>query len=125
MAAAAAAVVLAAGNNYRLAFAAWLVLAARAIMTIPFVRAQIMRARRGITDTRGSDVAQIIGLGVVAGAVVIEPPVWPGAALLAAIAVAEAWWVRRDPPAVKVIGFRQMGLGFAVVFATAIGVWVG
>jgi hypothetical protein len=125
VAAAAAAVVLAAGADDRLAFAVWLVLTARAVMTIPFVRAQIMRARRGITDTRGSDVAQLAGLAVAAGAIAIEPTVWPGATILALIAAAESWWVRRDPPAVKVIGLRQMGLGFAVVLATAIGVWTG
>lgn len=122
VAAAAGAVVLAADDDYRLAFAAWLVLAARAIMTIPFVRAQIMRARRGLTDTRGSDIAQVAGLAVAAAAVAIEPPVWPGAALLVLIAAAEVWWARHDPPPVKVIGLRQMGLGFAVVAATAAGV---
>jgi hypothetical protein len=35
------------------------------------------------------------------------------------------WWSRRTPPAVKIIGIRQMALGFALVFASALGIWIG
>ena len=124
VAAASAAVVLAGGGGHRLAFGVWLVLTARSIASIPFVRAQIMRARRGSTETRSSDLAQLAGVLVAAGAVALEPSTWLGAVLVTAIVFAQVWWSRRDPPAVKVIGFRQMGLGLAVVAATATGVWM-
>ena len=124
VAASSAAVVLAAGDDRSLAFAAWLVLAARSIGSIPFVRAQIALAHRGVGVTRGSDLAQLAALAGAAGAVAVDERTWLGALAVAATVVAQAWWSRRQPPAIKVVGFRQMGLGLAVVVATALGVWL-
>jgi hypothetical protein len=121
----AAAIVVAAGEPVRLAAAAWLVLAARSIGAIPFVRAQIVRARRGTVETRASDVAQVAALAVGAGAVWADQRTLLGVAVLAAMLAAQAWWSRRQPPAVKVIGLRQMALGLALVAATAAGVRLG
>ena len=41
---------------------------------------------------------------------------------MALLAGLQAKWVRHVPPAVKVLGLRQMALGLGLVVATAIGV---
>ena len=124
MASVAAAIVVAAGEAGGLAVALWLVLAARAIAAIPFVRAQIMRLRRGSGPTRSADVAQLIALAVGAAAVVLEWRALVGAVALVLIAVLHALWLRRPPTPAKVLGLRQMALGFSLVLATAVGTWI-
>lgn len=124
IAASSAAIVIAGGATVRLAIGCWMVLAARSVGAIPFVRAQIQRARRGVLDTRISDVAQAAAVCVAGGADVVDGALLPGAVGVAALACVQTWWVRRPPPAVKVLGLRQMALGLAVVLATAIGVHV-
>jgi hypothetical protein len=122
VAATAAAIVLAGDGPPRLAAAAWAVLAARSIAAIPFVRAQIARARRGVTDVRASDVAQVAAAVVGAFALALDRSVLAGVAVLAGIAALHAWWSRLTPPPVKTVGMRQMALGLTLVAATAIGV---
>ena len=121
----AAAIVLAGGGVPRLAAAVSVLLAARSVAAIPFVRAQIMRARRGVTAVRSSDAAQLgaVALGGLGAA--LDARVLVGAAALTVIAGLPDWWSRHAPPPVKVIGMRQMALGLALVAATAIGVWFG
>ncbi len=119
-----AAIVLAAGKGPRLAVAVWAVLAARAIAAIPFVRAQIMRLRRGEFSTRSADTAQLLALVVAAAAVVADPRTLVGAVGLVVVALLHTVWMRRPPTAAKVLGLRQMALGFSVVLATAGGVWI-
>lgn len=125
VAATAAAIVLVAhGDDIRLAAAVWLVLAARSVGAIPFVRAQILRARRGITDVRSSDVAQSVAVAIAACAVLFRRDAAAGAVGVLVLAVVQAWWSRHDPPAVKVLGLRQMALGLLLVAVTATGVLV-
>jgi hypothetical protein len=45
-----------------------------------------------------------------------------GTASVLLLAAAQLAWVRRPVPPVKVLGFRQIALGLAVVAATAAGV---
>ena len=45
-------------------------------------------------------------------------------AVLPTLAAAQVVWVRRPPVAARVIGFRQLFLGLAVVAVTATGVLV-
>ena len=68
----AAAIVVASGARAALAAAVWLVLAGRAIASIPFVRVQITRLRHGRASARESDWAQLVGLLVGATAVVVD-----------------------------------------------------
>ncbi|MEQ1698931.1 MAG: YwiC-like family protein [Ilumatobacteraceae bacterium] len=124
IAASSAAIVIAGGASATLAIGCWMVLAARSVGAIPFVRAQILQARRGVLDTRVSDLAQAAAVCVAGGAVVLDGALLPGALGVAALACVQTWWVRKPPPAVKVLGLRQMALGLAVVLATAIGVHV-
>ncbi|MEM9609896.1 MAG: YwiC-like family protein [Actinomycetota bacterium] len=123
--AAAPAIVLAAGDDWRLAWGVWVVLIARTVASIPFVRAQIRWARSGVADLRSSDLAQLVGVAVALLALGIEPALWLGVAAVVAVTIAQVRWSRRPPPAIKVVGIRQMALGIAVVVAAAIGVSLG
>ena len=123
MGAVAAAIVVAADGAVALAAAAWLVLAARSIGAIPFIRTQIGRLHRGAVSTRSSNLFQFLALAVAAVAAVVDPDVLVGSIAVAVIVVLHLVWVRRSPvPPAKVLGLRQMALGFALVAATAAGV---
>jgi hypothetical protein len=118
----AASVALAGGVDARLAFALWLVLAARALASIPFVRIQIERLRHNDVRLSVSDGAQVAGVGVAGVAVAADAAVAAGAVAVAVLAIAQVVWVRRPPVPAKVLGIRQLCLGLAVVLITAIGV---
>jgi hypothetical protein len=122
MGAVAAAIVIAGDASARLAVAAWLILAARSVGAIPFIRTQILRLHRGAASTRSSDLFQLLALASAAAAAVVEPDVLVGSIAVAVIVGLHLVWVRRSPvPPAKVLGLRQMALGFALVAATAIG----
>ena len=122
IAAVAASIVLAGGADARLAVALWLVLAARSLAAIPFVRVQIARLHPGSGSPAVSDRAQIAGAVVAIAAIAVDPAVAAGVAAVAALLVAQVVWVRRPPVAAKVLGLRQLFLGLAVVATTAVGV---
>lgn len=123
IAASAAAIVIAAGRGAALAAGVWLVLAARSIGAIPFVRVQIMRLRRGDGPVRQSDLAQLVAVGVAAAAVVATEEMVAGATGVVVLGVLQAVAVRRAPLPAKQLGLRQMALGFGLVLLTAVGVW--
>ena len=118
----AAAIVVAGGEATSLAIAAWLVLAARAIGSIPFVRTQITRLRHGATRIEASDAFQAVAVLIAVAATFVDRGVVIGAAAVAVLAVLQWRWVRRPVPPAKVLGLRQLLAGLAVVAATAIGV---
>jgi len=123
MGAVAAAIAIAGDGSARLAAAAWLVLAARSVAAIPFIRTQIGRLRRGEVSTRSSDLFQLLAVLVATVAVLVEPDVLVGSIAVVVTVGLHLGWVRHSPvPPAKVLGLRQMALGFTVVAATAIGV---
>jgi len=123
MGAVVAAIVVAGDGSARLAAAAWLVLAARSVAAIPFIRTQIGRLHRGAVSTRSSDLFQLIAIAIAVVAAVVEPDVLFGSIAVVVIVGLHLIWLRRSPvPPAKVLGVRQMALGFALVAATAIGV---
>lgn len=119
-----AAIVVAAGESERLAAALWLILAARSIAAIPFVRTMVFRLHRGPQPTRPSDTAQVLAVIVAGAAAFTDRGSWLGAAVVAAVAVAHRWWLRRPPVPAKRLGVRQLLLGLALVGLTATGVWI-
>jgi hypothetical protein len=118
----AAVIVVASGESASLAGAVWLVLAARAVGAIPFVRIQISRLRRGETSTRSSDAAQVAALVIGFFAVLVDERMSAGLSGLVVLAGLQVLWVRRAPVAAKTLGLRQMLLGLGLVGLTAIGV---
>ena len=115
------AIVLAAGTTGTLAVALWLVLVARAVGAIPFVRTQIVRLRRGTADPAPALWAQAVAIGLGFLAFLVDPGVWLGVGALMALAAVQVAWLGRDPVPAKVLGTRQMGCGLALVIVTAAG----
>jgi hypothetical protein len=111
------------GETWRAAAALWIVLAARALASIPYVRTQILRLRRGSSGLVATDLFQVAAALVAFVAVAIDSRLLLGAVSVAVLASVQSIALRRDhiPPA-KVIGLRQLAAGLAVVSFTAIGV---
>jgi hypothetical protein len=107
-------------GDVRLAVAAWLILAARSVGAIAFIRIQIARLHRGVANTRSSDLFQLLAIAVAAA---VDPDVMLGSLAVLVIGALHLVWVRSSPvPPAKVLGIRQMALGFGLVAVTAIGV---
>jgi hypothetical protein len=125
MGAIAAAIVVAGDGSARLAVAAWMILAARSIGAIAFIRTQIGRLHHHVVSTRSSDLFQLLAIAVAAAAAVVDPDVLLGSLAVLFIVALHLVWVRRSPvPPALVLGIRQMALGFGLVAVTAIGVGV-
>lgn len=122
IAAVAASIVLAGDRRAGLAIGVWLVLAARAIGAIPFVRVQIFRLRRGQGPVWQSDLAQVAGVAVVTLAMIADRRLLAGASGVLLLALAQSVWVRQAPIPAKRLGLRQMAIGIALVAVTAVGV---
>lgn len=118
----ATAVALAGAADTGAAFGLWVVIAARSIAAVLFVRVQLLRFKGHEHHLWHSDVAQLLAVAVVLagwlGGVV------PGAAVVvvAALAVFELIAVRRSPQRAAMIGAQQVVLGLTVVLVTALGV---
>ena len=97
IAGAAAAIVVADHGSAALAVGVWLVLAARAVGSIPFVRVQISRLRRGAGNIRQTDVAQMMAVLLAVAAVAVDTDLLAGAVGVVVLAVLQLWWVRRPP----------------------------
>lgn len=105
-----------------LAVGLWLVVAARAVASLPFVRLQLARAKGQPHWIAGSDAAQMTALTLGGAAVVVDSRLLAGLAALAVVAALDLVGARRSPPPAVVLGLRQMALGLAVVAVTAAGV---
>jgi hypothetical protein len=125
IAAVAPAIVLAGGGAAALAVGSWLVLSARSVAAIPFVRVQIDRLRHGAGSRGRSDVAQLGGGALAVAAVVVDRQMWLGALVVLAMLLAEVVAVRRPPVPAKQLGLAQLFAGLVLVVLTAVGVWVG
>ena len=117
-----ASIAVAGGESWTLAVALWLVLAARAVASVPFARVQVLRLRSTPPSTRPSDLGQLVGIVVAAVAVAVDGAVAAGALAVLLVALVQLGWSRGPARAAKVVGFAQLGFGLAVVAATAIGV---
>ena len=122
VAASVASIAVAGGAEPELAAGAWLILAARVVGSIPFVRAQIGFLRRGVPGTLSIVFAQVASIAVGVVAVALDTRLAPGFGAVVALAVFQALSAPRRPASAKVLGLTQMALGFALVFITGIGV---
>lgn len=124
VAAAAAAIVEAGDGERSLAIGAWLVLAARVVGSIPFVRSQITRLRTGAADLAWIDAAQAASILIAAVAVLGDTRLAAGLAAIVLLAAYQTASARSTPASAVRLGVAQMALGLAVVIATAFGVAV-
>jgi hypothetical protein len=117
-----AAIVLADGADARLAGALWIVLAARTVTSIPFVRGQIFRIRGRKTAGWTLIVSDALAITAAAGAVVLDRSLLAGAVAVLGVVAIQRISATKPPPRAVIIGMRQMGLGLAVAVFAAIGV---
>ena len=121
----AAFIVLADGRSTALAAAVWLVLAARTVTSIPWVRAQVARLHGHASSSAVTTAADLAAIALAAAAVVVDRRVIAGAVAVAVVLAAQRTWGRTDPPRPVVLGMRQMALGFGVALVTAAGIVAG
>lgn len=117
----AAAIALAGGSAMLLAIGLWVVAAARAVATIPFVRVQLRRAKDQPYRIASSDLAQIAAVAAVAVGVVVGAVSAAGAGAIVLLALIQAVLSRRPPPRAAVLGSQQVVLGLGVVVIAALG----
>ena len=118
----AAAIVLADGDAARLAAGLWMIAAARAVASLPFVRLQLARAKRRAHGVLASDSAQATAMVVAGGAVALDHRLLAGLVAVVLVAGFHVAAARRDPPAAAVLGAQQTVLGLAVVLTTGLAV---
>ena len=115
-------VALAGGAADSVAAGLWLVIAARSIAAVPFVRVQLLRAKARAHFVWHSDLAQVVAvaMGVTGWLTDLVPPA--AVAALAILAIFDLVAVRRAPQPAPIIGAQQVVLGLTVILITALGV---
>jgi hypothetical protein len=112
------------GAPWPLAVSAWIILIARIASSIPHVRAQVQRIHGRRAPVSPTIVGDVAALAAALIAVVVEPNVVLGAAAIVGLIVVQRITLARPPRPAKVLGLRQMVLGFGVVGATATSAWL-
>ncbi len=99
-----------------------LVLAARVLTSVPFVRAQVAVLHDRPSDARELIVADLAAVAAALLAVAIDPQLTAGALAIGGVIVFQRLSARRPVPRAAVLGARQTVLGATVVAITALGV---
>ncbi len=118
----ATAIALAGGADTGVAFGLWVVIAARSLAAVLFVRVQLLRFKGHEYVLWHSDVAQLVAVAmVVVGWMANIVPV-AAVVVMGAVAIFEVAAVRRPSQRAAMIGAQQVVLGLTVVVVTALGV---
>ncbi len=116
----AAAIALTGGSSASVAWGLWIVIGARSVAAIPYVRGQILRTKARPAPSWHSDSAQLAAGAVAAlGWAVGMVPVAATIAI-SALALVHLGTARLAPKPAVVIGVQQMFYGLAVIVTTAI-----
>ncbi len=115
----ATAIALADGASDKLAWGLWVVIAARSLAAIPYVRTQISRTKSQPGPLWHSDLAQVIAVAVAVAAAIADIVPVAAATVIVVLAVVHALAVRMSPRPAMVIGLQEMALGIAVIATTA------
>ncbi len=118
----AAMAVAADGGSVALALGVWLILAGRAITSVPWVRGQIVRIHGRNPDHRALVSTDVTAVACGAIAAVLEPALLPGALALPVVIAIQRLAARGEPVKPAIQGVIQMFMGFGVVAASALGV---
>ena len=117
-----AAIVLAGGESAALAAALWLIVAARVVASIPFVRLHVERLHGRAAPAATALAAQLIAVMVAGVALAVDSRVLAGASVIAVVAVYQAVALQRRQWSAPALGAEQTVIGAAVVLATGLGV---
>jgi hypothetical protein len=117
----AAMIVLAGGESAAFAIGAWLILASRAITSIPHVRAQIGRLHGRSTPRSLLVRADLTAMAIAVSAVLVDLAFVAGGLAIGGIILVQRASAGRPLPPPKILGLRQMALGLALVAVTAAG----
>ena len=120
----AAMVVLADGGNSWLAAGTWLILAARAVTSIPHVRDSIARLHGRPRKIALGLVADAVAVVTAIVAVSLHHDLMAGGGAVVAVVAIQRIAGRALVPRPAILGMRQMAMGLGVVAVTAIGVLV-
>jgi hypothetical protein len=115
---------LAGGADMPLAIGLWVILGARILSSIPHVRAQILRIHGEPAPPMPMALGDLAALVAAIAAIWLDSRLLWGALAIVGLIVAQRVTLARPPRPAKVLGVRQMVLGFTVVGMTAVGVWV-
>ncbi|MDH3301445.1 MAG: YwiC-like family protein [Acidimicrobiia bacterium] len=116
----ATAIALAAGTSTKIAWGLWVVIAARSVAAIPYVRTQILRTRSRPGPRWHSDIAQLVAVAVALLGWTIDMVPSAAVVAIAVLATIHLVAIRLEPRRVMVIGVQQLIFGIAVVLTTAI-----
>jgi len=118
----AAAIALTGAATPEVAAGLWLVIAARSVAAVSFVRVQLRRAKGQDHRLWHSDVGQLVAVGLttVGLALDITPALAVGA--VAFVALFDVFMVRRPTVPAPVLGSQQVVLGLLVVIMTGLAV---
>ena len=116
----AAAVVLIGGASASVAAGLWLVIAARSVAAVIFVRLQLRRVKQQPFKQTAADIGQAVAvLAATVGAATGVVP-WVAWGSIVVLAIVHSWLVRRPPPSIPVIGAQQVVLGLFVVLTAGL-----
>jgi hypothetical protein len=116
----AAAIVLADNGPAMLAAGAWLVIGARAVGSLPFVRFQLRRAKRQPHRRWAQDLAQVTAAALAIGGWLLGWLSGAAAIALAALSSLQLVLARGRPPRATVVGLQQLCFGVAVVIVAGL-----
>ena len=115
---------VAGGATWSVAIAAWILLWARILTSIPYVRAQIVRIHGREPRSTPMLVGDTAALVTALAAFLVEPSLVLGSVDVLIVVGQQRLALSRPPHRAKVLGVRQMALGFFVVGATAVSSWL-
>lgn len=118
----ASAIAMAGGSSDEVAVGLWVVLAARSVAAIPYVRTQILRTKSQPATRWHSDVAQLVAVIVVVGGWVADLVPGPAVIAIVVLGAVDVAAVRQAPRRAVVIGAQQTILGIVVIATTAAAV---
>jgi hypothetical protein len=115
-------IVLADGGAGSLALALWMVLAARVVTSIPFVRDQVARLHDRTTSSTVCIIADLGAVVIASVAVVIDQAVALGSLTVLAIILYQRISGMRPVDRAVTLGVRQTVVGLTLVLVTGLGV---
>lgn len=121
MAALAASIALAGGERGTVAVGLWVLLAARALSSIPYARAQVRRLHHQPDGRRLAQALQPVAIAGAAGGLWLGWVSWLAVAALGGLASWQLLELHRPVRSARRVGLLQLAGGFAVVVAAALG----